>query len=456
MTMRRTSTLLLGALLALLTLAKEVLAAPALGDYNGDGSSDLAVAQVDRRAGTTAWLARLSNRSDFGYWTFGVPGDALVTGKWFGDGKTYPGVVWVRDAKLPLEWYLKNPQGGDVFLKYGIPGDTVPNQGDLDCDGITDFTVVRNGTSTRYPGLKVWYVALSSRGGLIVEDVFGFASDRVALADLDGDGCSELMALRSGFTWFGKKLLQSNFSQVQWGLPGDYPLLPQDMNNDGVAEYMVARATGAGQVIYIRYSSSFYETLPAGLDTSIPLIGNFVGVNSVAWHQRNTGGAAILQFNRTPQIFNFGISTNAIIRPDGTVIQPNEDGKFGSSGSGGGGDSGGSGGGGVGNASCDRELDITDGYGNNKYRPSSSRGRKFMFERRLYGYIRAVSSFDQAGNKIDNWEVFGTPEYTAGPRTRIYSGKSPGSMPSNEVIVAELTDGSTVCAVIPDPRREWD
>src|SRR5690606_6416877 len=121
-----------------------------LGDFNGDGYSDLSVALVDRSARTTAWLTWLSNGDGNLFWTWGLPGDALVTGHFYGDGKYYPGIVFVRSLQTPLEWYIKNPQGTDNFLHYGFPGDHVPNQADVDCDGITDLVVIRDGTPARY------------------------------------------------------------------------------------------------------------------------------------------------------------------------------------------------------------------------------------------------------------------------------------------------------------------
>ena len=448
---------LLCLLLALLTFASEAAAAPALGDYNGDGRSDFAVALVNRQTNSTAWLSRLGETQSL-FWTFGRPGDALVTGKWFGDGKVYPGIVWVRDARAVLEWYLKTPAGGEVLVGYGLPGDTVPNQGDLDCDGTTDFTVVRNGTAGRFPGSKIWYVALSSLGGQVAEVPFGLTNDRVGVADMDGDGCAEQIALRDGYLWFTKKLFGTAVTQVQWGLPGDYPMMPLDINVDGQADYMISRAEGAIQRIYVRYSANSTEIFNAGLATSIPMAGNFIGAPSFAWSQRDTGFIGILNFSRQVVVYSFGIAANAIIRPDGTVVQPSESGRFGtpSTPGGGGGTDGGGGGGNIGSLRCDSTLDMTDGSGGNKYRPSSSRGRKMLWQRSLYGSIQSAASFDSNGNKFDDWEVYGSPEPTAGPRTRAYNRKSPGAAPKPEIIVARLSNGQQVCGTVPDPTREVD
>jgi len=426
-------------------------AAPAPGDYNFDGKSDLAVALVNKQAGTTAWLTRLDATSSL-FWSFNTPADALVTGKWYRDNKTYPGIVYVRDARQPLQWYLKNPVGAEVFIQYGLPGDTVPNQGDLDCDGVTDFVVARNGSN----GYKYWYVALSSQGGAVAQVLFGLSTDRIGVADMDGDRCAEMIALREGYIWFAKKLFRPEISQIQWGLPGDYPMLPQDINVDGQSDYIISRPDGSGQRIYARYSSSKSEIFQAGQANSIPMAGNFIGAPGFAWAQRDSGFTAIMKFNRSADVFSFGIAANAIIRPDGTVVQPGDNGRFGSAVSPNPGGGGSGGGGSIGSLHCDAQLDMTDGSGGNKYRPSSSRGRKMLWQRNLYGYIESAASFDQAGNKFDTWEVYGSPEPTAGPRTRAYSSKSPSSAPRPEIIVARLTNGQQVCGVIPNPTSELD
>ena len=98
---------------------------------------------------------------------------------------------------------------------------------------------------------------------------------------------------------------------------------------------------------------------------------------------------------------------------------------------------------------------MSDGRGNNKYRPSSSKGRKMLWETDLLFQIEAAASFSQDGTKVEDWSVYGTPE-PSGPRTRAYSTKSPSAMPKPEILVAQLRDGTTACAVIPDPTKTWD
>ena len=303
-----------------------------IGDYDGDGVSDLSVGLVDRNAKTTAWLTRhAANRSTF--WTFSKAADALVAGSWYGDQKYYPGIVRVKSTTSPLEWTVKTPSNTEIVLSYGLPGDAISNQADFDCDGITDFAVTRPGTGA-LAAFKYWYVARSGAGGQVVETLFGLAGDKAGAADMDGDGCAELVVLRPDtYTWFSRKLLGNEVAMTQWGLPGDLPMWPQDLNGDNKSDYIISRRTGAGQTAYVRYGpdSSNFATFALGQAPSIPQVGKFRGAPFFAWHQRDTGWVAIgdkTKPNNIGELVLFGIQANAIIRADGSVVQPEEDARF--------------------------------------------------------------------------------------------------------------------------------
>ena len=439
----------------LLTAANNSAADIAAGDYDGDGKSDLAVVLVNRAQGQTAWLARLNSGATPYFWTFGVPGDALITGKFFGDGKVYPGVVFVRDARKPLEWYIKNTQGLDVALNYGMPGDTIPNLGDLDCDGITDLVAIRNGSSSYFPGYRLWYVSLSGSGGAVLESVFGLTSDGVATGDVDGDGCSEMIALRGGFTWYTKKLFSPEIGVAQWGLPGDVPLLPQDINGDGRPDYIISRPTGAGQVAYIRYSNNSWDTRAIGGDNSIPMVGKFNDRNDFAWWERSTGFAATRNPDGSPNVFAFGVSSNALVRPDGTVIQPDQNGRFGTPSSGGGGSSSGGGSSNNGTYNCTEMLQLPDGRANNKINANNSRhALKVIFISDLAGRIRDVKAFAN-GVLYDDFHEMGY-EYGSRPWWNSDRGINEYSSSQPVMIVAYLSDGGQACMYVKNPSVTTD
>ena len=312
------------------------------GDFDGDGTSDLSVALVSKNTssntGTTAWLTRLSNGQPSLFYTWGIPADAYVTGRFYaGNNKYYPGIVWVRSAALPLEWYIKDAQNGNVFVKYGLPGDSITNLGDWDGDGVDDLSVVRVGTGDAL----FWYVALSASARIEVYQ-FGVKGDKPGVADVDGDGLAEMIVLRPGtYQWFIRKPSSTNFTTTQWGLNNDIPLLPMDLDGDHLPDFVISRRTGTLQAAYIKYGNGQTATLSLGFDTSIPQLGNFTGTPGFAWSQRDTGWTAIRNADSSLNLIRFGIPQNAIIRADGTVVQPSEDGRFpaGSSTGGGGGGS---------------------------------------------------------------------------------------------------------------------
>jgi|GEM_PF-5633860 len=315
---------LLAAPLLLLGLSTVALAAP--GDYDGDGKSDLSVGLVSKNTssntGTTAWLTRNSSGAPSSFWTWQHPADAFVAGRFFLDNqKYYPGIIWVRSSSSPLEWYIKNPSNQEVAVLYGLPGDIIPNLGDFDGDGRDDLTVIRD-----INGYLHWLIALTSGG--VVDYLFGVTGDKPFASDVDGDGKAELVVLRSGYNWYVRKIGENTFTTVQWGLNGDVPLAPQDLDGDHLPDYIIARRTGSMQNGYIRYGNGQTAIVQLGFDSSIPQIGKFGTSLGFAWTQRDTGWNAIRTATGDLDLFKFGIPTNAIIRADGTVVQPSESGVF--------------------------------------------------------------------------------------------------------------------------------
>jgi hypothetical protein len=141
-------------------------------------------------------------------------------------------------------------------------------------------------------------------------------------------GVPEVLA---NFFWFVRDPLTTNFSTVQWGVNGDIPLLPQDIDGDNLPDYMISRRsnnTGGSQTAFVKYGNGQAETIPLGFDSSIPQVGKFSSTNNFAWSQRDTGWTAIRNPDNSKNVFLFGIAANAIIRADGTVVQPTSDGRF--------------------------------------------------------------------------------------------------------------------------------
>lgn len=305
---------------------------PAKNDFDGDAKADLADIYYDAPSNQTIYYVRPST-SPFVLQVHAFPGtyDFHVSGKWYNDGKAYPAVV--KKVGNGLEWTFKTADGSDLHLPYGLAGDLVPNQGDLDCDGRTDIVTTRTNVPGYWERFRVWYIAETSANGThVTETIFGLDTDQIGLADIDGDGCDEMVVLRPGeFNWYTRKLTDTdlNPTPVQWGLPGDIPLLPADLDGDHLPDYAIVRPNGDKQTAYIRYGSGTSEVVDLGATGSVPFIGDFFGAgNSVGWVDRDKKQSFIkLASDNFP--FGWGTAVAAVMRPDGTVVGVRNDGSQG-------------------------------------------------------------------------------------------------------------------------------
>lgn len=296
----------------------------AIGDYDGDGTSDISVA-ITYSNGTSAYLTRLTNGATPKFWSWNRRADAFAAGMFWGNRITYPAIVELEDQGLPLRWTFKTPSNTDHTLYYGLPGDRIANHGpDFDGDGISEVYVVR---PDQADGQLSWYIA-SSRYKQIYRISWGLRNDLVFAADTNGNGKAEMIALRpSTFEWFAREFDSNSHTNVQWGLPGDIPILPYDLNRDGRAEYIISRVEGGAQFAYIKFSNGGFEKRALGQATSLPMVGQFGPNRGFAWNQRDTGWFANHKADLSLNLFRFGIPENIVVRPDGTAIGPNDSGK---------------------------------------------------------------------------------------------------------------------------------
>jgi hypothetical protein len=184
---------------------------PLLGDFNGDGKTE--VAYFDR-----------------GYWRIfghmltsaGFKGDLPVPADYDGDGKTDPASwrpadgLWTFRSLPPWRW--------------GNPDD-IPVPMDYDGDGKADIAVWR-------PAEGSWYIHFASGYEEIVQ--CGGEGDIPVPADYDGDGKADIAVWRPAEgNWYiqnaGKEL-----TVTTWGAAGDVPV-PGDYDGDGRVDIAVWR-----------------------------------------------------------------------------------------------------------------------------------------------------------------------------------------------------------------------
>lgn len=193
-------------------------------------------------------------------------------------------------------WYRRSSDSSAFASRFGLSSDRIA-AADYDADGKTDIAVYRDG---------VWY-RLSSLNGTVDVSNFGVATDQPLPADFDGDGKADTTVFRqSNGTWH---ILQSGSGQYvsfQFGSGGDVPLVG-DYDGDGKSDPTIFRPSHG---TWYRLNSSDGSTFTQnfGLAGDTPVRGDFDGdgrfdlavwrpLNGTWYVQRSSdGGFMIRQF----------------------------------------------------------------------------------------------------------------------------------------------------------------
>ncbi len=231
---------------------------PLKADFDGDGISDLVI----YRPSDGGWYIRYSSMgystSAWAYYQWGLSSDIPIPADFDGDGRTDLAIYRPSDGG----WYIRYSSLGYsstqwAYFQWGLSTD-LPLAGDFDGDGRTDLTVYR-------PSDGGWYIRYSSLGYAMNQWVYfqwGVNTDKPLAADFDGDGRTDLALYRpSDGGWYIRYsslgYSSTQWAYFQWGTASDKPVIA-DFDGDGRADIAIFRSSDGGW--YVRFSSLGYAS----------------------------------------------------------------------------------------------------------------------------------------------------------------------------------------------------
>lgn len=163
-------------------------------------------------------------------------------------------------------WHqLNSTTNGYSVSKWGIATDKLA-PADYDGDGRTDLAVFRDG---------VWYVSRSSNAQVQIVN-FGLPGDLPRPGDFDGDGLADISVFRpSNGTWYRLNSSNGSFGAIQFGANGDVPMLG-DYDSDGRTDFTIFRPSTSRWFTF-RSSDNQVSENAFGSPGDIPVNGDFHG-----------------------------------------------------------------------------------------------------------------------------------------------------------------------------------
>ena len=179
------------------------------GDYDGDGTSDVALFRPSLGLWAIRGLTKLH---------YGAGGDIPVSGDYTGDGTTETAIFRPGTGL----WSIFNL----TRTYFGQAGD-IPVPADYDRGGWADTAIFR-------PGSGLWAGILTKWGERTV--YFGAEGDLPVPADYDNDGWTDVAVFRPGAGLWAIR----NVSRFYFGGEGDLPV-PHDYDGDGFVDASIFR-----------------------------------------------------------------------------------------------------------------------------------------------------------------------------------------------------------------------
>lgn len=248
-------------------------------DFDGDNTSDLAVARSsDATSQTTWWIKNAAGTTAQAFGT-GVGfslGDRATPADFDGDGKTDI-AVWRPGAPLTAGFFILQSSDNVTRVEgFGQLGDDPSIVDDYDGDAKADPAVYRPGAT----GTFYYRGSLSNPGGAVTYVPWGIAGDIAIPGDFDGDGKADFNIVRNngGLAEHWQLFAAGGNRTFQYGLNTD-KFVTGDYDLDHKTDVTAVRSTGGFLVWYLLKSSDLttVSELFGASATDYPLMGDYDG-----------------------------------------------------------------------------------------------------------------------------------------------------------------------------------
>jgi (2Fe-2S) ferredoxin len=248
-----------------------------IGDFDGDGKSDLAVGTYKLEQPNFAGSLFLKYSSNGGNVTItgGWPGLIPVFADYDGDNKTdaalYAPVVYKADnvtEDRQAVWFIRNSSNG-LWWNVSFGWDAViPVPADYDGDGREDIAVY-------YPN-GTWYISQSKNGFRTIS--FGWNGANPVPADYDGDKKTDIAVYYPNGTWYITKS-SNNLENIiiSFGYRGPV-VVTGDYDGDKKDDLTLYDAN-TGMWYSRSLDGVYHESTSFGYSGTVPAVGYFEGVD---------------------------------------------------------------------------------------------------------------------------------------------------------------------------------